>query len=143
LACGRCFRASLSCTRFIAGTGKKRLTARCRWHFGGGPSYCDGCAASGLLCAEGKANEKGEICPYHQHEPQTLEGWQAWDLTLKTSSQLRMINTTVIGVDFQAYLKMSETLGYGCVATAELLPACDAGVTAALNEKISDELKNR
>lgn len=54
-----------------------------------------------------------------------------------------MINTTVMGMDFQAYLKMSQTLGYSCTGTAELLPACDVGVTAALNEKISDELKNR
>lgn len=52
-----------------------------------------------------------------------------------------MINTTVMGMDFQAYLKMSETLGYSCTATAELLPACDAGVTEALNEKINQSMK--
>lgn len=53
-----------------------------------------------------------------------------------------MINTTVMGMDFQAYLKMSETLGYSCTATAELLPACDAGVTMALNEKIGNLTKD-
>lgn len=99
--------------------------------------------AASLPCADGKPNADGEFCPYQQHQPLTLEGWQAWDVTIKTSSQLRMIHTTVMGLDFQAYLKMSETLGYSCTAAAELLPACDAGVTTALNEKISDELKNR
>lgn len=52
-----------------------------------------------------------------------------------------MVNTTVMGMDFQAYLKMCETLGYSCTATAELLPACEAGVTAALNERISNKIE--
>ncbi len=52
-----------------------------------------------------------------------------------------MINTTVMGMDFQAYLKMSEALGYSCTATAELLPACDTGVTMALNERIENTIK--
>jgi hypothetical protein len=41
-----------------------------------------------------------------------------------------------IGMDFNAYLKMAESLGYSCTAAAELAPACEAGVTAALNERI-------
>ena len=52
-----------------------------------------------------------------------------------------MINTTVMGMDFHAFLKMAETLGYSCTAAAECLPACDVGVTAALNERISAEMK--
>ncbi len=54
-----------------------------------------------------------------------------------------MINTTVMGMDFHAFLKMAETLGYSCTAAAECLPACEAGVAAALNEKIASEIKNR
>jgi hypothetical protein len=46
------------------------------------------------------------------------------------------MQTVVVGMDFNAYLKMAESLGYSCTAAAELAPACEAGVTAALNERI-------
>jgi hypothetical protein len=45
-------------------------------------------------------------------------------------------------MDFNAYLKMAEALGYSCQAMAELAPACDTGVTAALNKRIGNALKD-
>jgi hypothetical protein len=53
------------------------------------------------------------------------------------------MQTTVIGMDFNAYLKMAEALGYSCQAAAELLPACEAGAVDALNEKILSELQSK
>ena len=99
--------------------------------------------AEKLPCAEGKPNAEGELCPYLALEPTTLEGWQAWDITLRCAGQLRVSQTVVIGMDFNAYLKMADALGYSCQSSAELLTACEAGTVAALNEKILNELKNK
>ena len=45
-------------------------------------------------------------------------------------------------MDFNAYLKMAEALGYSCQSSAELLTACETGVVSGINEKIVNELKN-
>ncbi len=95
-----------------------------------------------LPCAEGKPNSEGELCPYLAHEPATLEGWQAWDVTLRCAGQLRVSQTVVIGMDFNAYLKMADALGYSCQSSAELLTACEAGIVGALNEKIGNAIKD-
>lgn len=47
-----------------------------------------------------------------------------------------MMNTAVIGMDFNAYLKMAESMGYSCHAAAELMPACETGTVMAMNERI-------
>jgi len=62
---------------------------------------------------------------------------------LRCAGQLRFIQTTVIGMDFNAYLKMAEALGYSCQSSAELLTACETGVVTALNEKILSESKDK
>ncbi|MFH1158918.1 MAG: hypothetical protein V1721_08620 [Pseudomonadota bacterium] len=46
-------------------------------------------------------------------------------------------------MDFNAYLKMAEALGYSCQSAAELLTACETGVVTALNEKILSESKDK
>lgn len=96
-----------------------------------------------MPCAKGRPNANGEICPYLTHEPQTLEGWQAWDVALRCAGQLRFSQTTVIGMDFDAYLKMAEALGYSCQSSAELLAACETGVVTAINERIAAEINNK
>lgn len=98
--------------------------------------------AAKLPCAEGKPNAEGELCPYLAHEPATLEGWQAWDVALRCAGQLRVSQTVVIGMDFNAYLKMADALGYGCQSSAELLTACEVGIVEALNEKIGRAIKD-
>ena len=65
-----------------------------------------------------------------------MEAWQAWDLALRCGGQLRTMQTVVIGMDFKAYLKMAETLGYSCAVAAEFAPACEEGMVAAVNERI-------
>jgi hypothetical protein len=51
-----------------AGRGKKRLRALADWSFGGGDGYCAACAGP---CPD---------CPARLNRPQTVEGWQVWDL---------------------------------------------------------------
>lgn len=96
-----------------------------------------------MPCARGEANADGELCPYRQHEPQSFEGWQAWDLALRCGGQLRLSQMVAIGIDFSAALQVAASLGHDANATAEFLPAVEAGMTSAFNEKLSSEMKNR
>jgi hypothetical protein len=141
MADGKRFRRTISDTGLASGTGKKRLTARCRWHFGGGPDYCASCAEADLPCSRGEASSEGKFCPYAEQEPQTTEGWQIWDVALKSAGQLRMTQFAVIGLDFSASMKIAEALGYDLTAAANLLPACEDGMTAAINEKLAAGMK--
>lgn len=92
-----------------------------------------------MPCARGEANAEGELCPYRQHEPQSMEAWQAWDLALRCGGQLQTMQTVVVGMGFNAYLKMAESLGYSCTAVAEFATACEVGMVEAVNEKITKE----
>jgi hypothetical protein len=94
-----------------------------------------------LPCSKGKSNAQGNICPYAEHEPQTIEGWEAWDIALRCAGQLRMTQFTVVGIDMGAALRIAEGLGYSTAPAASLLPACEDGMVTALNEKISTGLK--
>ena len=96
-----------------------------------------------MPCARGEANAEGELCPYRQHEPQSMEAWQAWDLALRCGGQLRLSQMVAIGMDFSAALQVAASLGHDANATAEFLPAVEAGMTSAFNEKLSSEIKNR
>lgn len=71
-----------------------------------------------------------------------MEGWQAWDVALRCAGQLRMAQWTVVGFDMIAAIKVGEALGYDATGLAELLLACEAGVVAALNEKIGKAVKD-
>ncbi len=53
----------------------------------GGPEYCTSCADAGLPCSKGEPNKDGELCPYCANEPQTMEGWEAWDVALRCAGQ--------------------------------------------------------
>lgn len=96
-----------------------------------------------LPCARGGANENGEFCPYKAHEPESIEGWQAWDLAIRCEGQLRFSQMVATGLDFMSVMRMASALGYDETATAELLPSIESGLTAAINEKISNEFKTR
>lgn len=95
-----------------------------------------------MLCSKGKENAEGERCPYCTSEPQTMEGWQAWDVALRCTGQLRMTQLIVIGLDMGAAIKIGEVLGYDATGLAELLPSCEAGMVAAMNEKIGNAVKD-
>lgn len=90
-----------------------------------------------MPCSKGKPNAQGNLCPYAEHEPQTIEGWEAWDIALRCAGQLRMTQFAVVGIDMNAALKMAEALGYDSGATAVLLPACEAGMVSAINARLS------
>ena len=83
----------------------------------------------------------GERCPYCEHEPLTDAGWQAWDVILRCSGQLRLAPQAgiVIGLDLTAALSLGAALGYDTRALAELLPAAEAGLVAAINTRLSEE----
>ena len=114
--------------------------ARARWHFGGGPTYCAGCRAEGLPCADGRPGVDDQLCPYVEHAPMTVEGWEAWDVLSKCSGQLRLVPMGgVIGLDLGAALACGQALGYEPSGLAELLPAGEAGLVTALNDRMTRE----
>ncbi len=79
------------------------------------------------------------LCPYIDNEPLTDTGWQAWDVLTRASSQLRIAPGAVVGIDLAAALRLGEALGYDAHALAELLPAGEAGLVKALNERIRSD----
>ncbi|MFZ1413885.1 MAG: hypothetical protein WAS73_04805 [Defluviicoccus sp.] len=83
----------------------------------------------------------GRLCPYIEHEPLTDVGWQAWDVILRCSGQLRLAPQVgiVIGIDLAAALSLGAALGYDTGALAELLPAAEAGLVTALNARMSED----
>jgi hypothetical protein len=54
----------------------------------------------------------------------------------RCSGQLRAIPGAVVGLDFSAALAIGVALGYDVTALAELLPAGEAGMIAAINERL-------
>ena len=115
------------------------MTALAQWHFGDGPHYCGGCRAQGRPCASGAATDAGARCPYHEHAPASDAGWQAWDTLQRCAGQIRAIPGAVLGLDFGAAMTIGAALGYDAVALAELLPSGEAGMIAAINERLSRE----
>lgn len=114
------------------------MRARAEWHFGGGPDYCASCAQLDRPCARGESDRDGQRCPYIEHGPLTDAGWQAWDVLTRCSGQLRLAPnaSVVIGLDLSAAIALATTLGYDIRAVAELLPAAEAGLVAALNARL-------
>ena len=52
-----------------------------------------------------------------------------------------MTQMVVIGLDFTAAMKLAEAIGHDLTAVANLLPACEDGMVAAINEKLSIGLR--
>lgn len=81
-------------------------------------------------------SEDSERCPYIENQMQTEEGAQAWDLTLKSSGQLRLCGMGgVAGIDLGAALKIADALGYDLRVMAYLLPSAERGLVSALNKR--------
>lgn len=74
-------------------------------------------------------------CPQRLNRPQTLEGWQAWDLVQRLGGQIRAIPGAVLGWDMGAALAMARALGMDPTATAELLPTIEAVMVRSLNAR--------
>ena len=81
----------------------------------------------------------GALCPYVANEPLTDVGWQAWDVLTRCAGHLRIAPGAVIGIDLVAALRLGDALGHDLYALAELLPAGEAGLVKALNERMGRE----
>lgn len=80
-------------------------------------------------------------CPYVEHEPLTDAGWAAWDVLARCAGQLRLApnGTAVIGFDLTAAIALATALGYDVCSVAELLPAAEAGLITALNDRLATQ----
>ena len=58
-------------------------------------------------------------------------------MALRCAGQLRLVPGAAIGLDLGACLAIGAALGYDATALAELLPAAEAGMIAALNERLA------
>ncbi len=52
-----------------------------------------------------------------------------------------MTQLAVIGIDLAAAMQLASALGHDLTAAANLLPACEDGMVAAINEKLSAGVK--
>jgi hypothetical protein len=73
------------------------------------------------------------------NRPQTLEGWQVWDLAQRLGGQLRAVPGAVLGWDLGAALAMAAALGVEPLVAAELLPELEAVAVRTLNERLKAE----
>jgi hypothetical protein len=83
--------------------------------------------------------------PYLEHEPLTDAGWQAWDVVIRCSGQLRLAPNAaiVIGIDLGAALAIGAALGHDLHALTELLPATEVGFSTRATALRSDPLQAR
>lgn len=79
------------------------VSARCQWHFGKGRDYCKGCSETNKLCSI-------EKCKYIETAPQTVEGWQAWEVLKRLSEP-----------DLSLALNIAKNLGFDLEIMSELL----------------------
>jgi hypothetical protein len=120
------------------------LKARAEWHFGGGPQYCDSCAGADLPCAEGQPGPSGARCPYDEHAPQTVEGWQVWDLATSCAGQLRIAPSgAVLGFDHAAVLAMAAARDVPKEAVTVLLPAIEVTLGNTVNAERDQHAGNQ
>ena len=75
--------------------------------------------------------------------PQTLEGWQVWDLVQRLGGQVRLVaggqGGAVTGWDMSAAFQLGAALGVSPAAIGELLPAIEAVMVRKMNEQIGDD----
>lgn len=60
----------------------------------------------------------------------------------RSGGQLRIVPGAVVGIDFAAALRLGEALGYDIHAVAELLPAGEAGLVKAMNNRLTDNYED-
>lgn len=70
------------------------------------------------------------------NRPQTVEGWQVWDLVQRLGGQLRIASGSVVGWDMGAALALAGGLGVNALIAAELLPGIEAVMVRKLNEQL-------
>lgn len=70
--------------------------------------------------------------------PQSVEGWEVWDVLERCVGQLRVGPAGPVGLDFSAAFALGAALGYERVGLAELLPAAEAGLMRGLTKLMKD-----
>jgi hypothetical protein len=60
--------------------------------------------------------------------PQSVEGWEVWDVLERCAGQLRVGPGGPIGLDFGAVFALGAALGYDRAGLAELLPSAESGL---------------
>ena len=72
-------------------------------------------------------------------QPKTVEGWQAWQIGLRSLS-FQVIGRAVLPVlDARTALMLADALGFDSRAVALLLPAIEAGLTAVMAQAAPDD----
>ncbi len=72
-------------------------------------------------------------------QPKTVEGWQAWQIGLRSLS-FQVIGRTVLPtLDARTALMLAETLGFDTRAVALLLPAIEAGLSAVVAQNAAQD----
>ncbi|PKR54402.1 DUF7697 family protein [Thalassospira marina] len=80
------------------------------------------------------------LCPYVENEPQSEDGFAAWDIICSGFTQMRVGGMGgVIGLDMPALLELARLRGYDAEILAQLLPDCEKGLLAALAEKGAED----
>lgn len=81
-------------------------------------------------------------CPRRLNAPQTLEGWQIWDLVQRLGGQVRVVagaeGGAVTGWDMSAALQLGAALGVAPRVIAELLPPIEAVMVRKVNASDPD-----
>ena len=57
-------------------------------------------------------------------------------MLLRCSGQIRAVPGAALGIDLGAAVVLGLALGYDAAALAELLPAGEAGMVSAINERL-------
>jgi len=55
---------------------------------------------------------------------------------LRCSGQWRIVTGAVVGLDLDAVFSLGQALGYSLAGVAELMPAGEAGMVEAVNERL-------
>jgi hypothetical protein len=62
-----------------------------------------------------------------------------WDLAQRMGGQIRAVPGGVVGWDLSAALGLADALGVNLLVAAEILPAIEPAVVAAINQQIGAE----
>ncbi|MGE0256808.1 MAG: hypothetical protein AB7N54_19445 [Alphaproteobacteria bacterium] len=90
----------------------------------------------GFACASDATGPDGTLCPYVEHAPATVEGWEAWDVAERCAGQLRIaLSGHVLGLDLAVAFAVGAALGCDARWLAEFLPEIEAGMVDGMRHR--------
>lgn len=87
-----------------------------------------------MPCANGEYVD-GKLCPYIEHQPKTIDGWEAWEVVLRSISQVKLSPTKILGFDHSALFSMCTQLNYDSKQLVYLLLAAEVGFMEVINKR--------